>query len=324
MSNRPKRIVVAGGAGLIGQHLCRRLLADGYHVICLDNFFTSHERNIEEFLPNEHFELLRHDVTEPVELDVDETYNLACPASPVHYQHNPIQTLQTSIEGSLHLLRNALRMNTPILQASTSEVYGDPDVSPQSETYHGRVNPIGPRACYDEGKRCAETLFFDFQRMYALPIRVARIFNTYGPGQHPHDGRVVSNFILQALRNEPITVYGNGTQTRSFCYVTDLVDALVRLMENADNFAGPVNLGNPEEISILELARTIISLTGSSSEIVHRALPADDPQQRRPDVSLAERALGWQPTTSLHEGLSRTIDYFRHLDLDLYPPPREK
>ncbi|MBN1554488.1 MAG: SDR family oxidoreductase [Phycisphaerae bacterium] len=316
-----KRILVAGGAGLIGQHLCRRLLADGQYVICLDNFFTSHERNIAEFLPNENFELIRRDVTEPIELAVDETYNLACPASPVHYQHNPIRTLQTSIDGSLHLLRNALRTNTPILQASTSEVYGDPDVSPQSETYLGSVNPIGPRACYDEGKRCAETLFFDFQRMHNLPIRVARIFNTYGPGQHPHDGRVVSNFILQALANKPITVYGDGTRTRSFCYVTDLVDALVLLMENPDNFSGPVNLGNPDEISIRRLAETIISLTGSTSEMVHQDLPADDPKQRRPDITLAEQTLHWKPTTSLTEGLTKTIDYFRRLDLSNFPPP---
>ncbi|MBN1943550.1 MAG: SDR family oxidoreductase [Phycisphaerae bacterium] len=318
---RSRRILVAGGAGLIGQHLCRRLLDDGHSVLCLDNFFTSHERNVEEFLRHPRFELLRRDVTESIQLDVDETYNLACPASPVHYQHNPIQTLQTSIDGSLNLLRNALRTNTPVLQASTSEVYGDPDVSPQNETYLGRVNPIGPRACYDEGKRCAETLFFDFHRMHRLPIRVARIFNTYGPGQHPHDGRVVSNFILQALENGDITIYGDGSQTRSFCYVTDLADALVRLMENPANVAGPVNLGNPEEISIRNLAEKIVSLTGSASKIVHCPLPADDPRQRRPDIALAEKILNWRPTTPLEEGLMKTIDYFRRLDLSLYPPP---
>lgn len=308
-----KRILVAGGAGLIGQHLCRRLLAEGHFVICLDNFLTSREENIAEFRDHPRFELLRRDVIEPIRLDVDETYNLACPASPLHYQTHPIQTLRASVDGARNLLENARRTGTPILQASTSEVYGDPDVSPQSETYLGRVNPIGPRACYDEGKRCAETLFFDFHRLYGLPIRVARIFNTYGPGQQPCDGRVVSNFILQALSGKDITVYGEGTQTRSFCYVSDMVEGLIRLMENRRQFTGPVNLGNPEEISIRRLAEQILALTGSPSKIVYGSLPADDPRQRRPDISLAKRILEWTPTTPLKEGLANTIEYFRRL-----------
>ena len=316
-----KRILVTGGAGLLGQHLCRRLLECGHDVICLDNFFTSHERNIADLRDCPNFQLIRHDVTQPIELDAEEIYNLACPASPVHYQDNPVRTLQTSVVGALNLLNDARRTGATILQASTSEVYGDPDVSPQPESYRGRVNPIGPRACYDEGKRCAETLFFDYHRMYGVPIRVVRIFNTYGPGQHPHDGRVVSNFILQALRNEDITLYGDGSQTRSFCHVTDMIDGIVRMMENAEGLAGPINLGNPDEITIRRLAELVIELTGSRSGIVHRPLPMDDPTQRRPDITLAREKLNWSPVTALKDGLCQTIDYFRRLDLSAYPPP---
>jgi UDP-glucuronate decarboxylase len=316
-----KRILVTGGAGLIGQHLCKRLLDEDHDVICMDNFFTSQKRDIANLLDYHNFELIRHDITQPVWLEADEIYNLACPASPVHYQFNPIQTLQTSIAGAMNLLGNAQRTGARILQASTSEVYGDPDVSPQPESYRGRVNPIGLRACYDEGKRCAETLFFDYHRMHNVDIRVVRIFNTYGPGIHPFDGRVVSNFILQALGGQDITLYGDGSQTRSFCYVSDLIEGLVRMMNNAEGFTGPVNLGNPEEITIRRLAETVIELTGSKSKMVHRPLPSDDPTQRRPDITLAGQKLGWKPATTLREGLQKTIEYFRRLDLNRYRPP---
>ena len=319
--NTLKRILVTGGAGFIGSHLSKQLLDRNHDVICMDNFFTSQKRNISHLLDYHNFELIRHDITQPVFLEADEIYNLACPASPVHYQHNPIQTLQTSVAGSINLLHNAVRTGATILQASTSEVYGDPDVSPQSEDYRGRVNPIGPRACYDEGKRCAETLFFDYHRTRGVNIRVVRIFNTYGPAQHPYDGRVVSNFILQALNNEDITLYGQGTQTRSFCYVDDLVDGMVRMMENEENFTGPINLGNPDEITILRLAEIILELTGSKSKFVHLPLPQDDPTQRRPDISLAREKLKWEPKTKLRDGLIKTIEYFRNLDLTNYHPP---
>ncbi len=316
-----KRILVTGGAGLIGSHLCRRLLEEDHDVICLDNFFTSQKRDIAPLLDYHNFELIRHDVTQPIWLEVDEIFNLACPASPVHYQFNPVQTIQTSIGGAMNMLQIAHRTRARILQASTSEVYGDPDVSPQPETYRGRVNPIGPRACYDEGKRCAETLFFDYHRMYGVDIRVVRIFNTYGPGIHPYDGRVVSNFILQALAGQDITIYGDGSQTRSFCYVDDLIDGMVRMMHNEEGFIGPVNLGNPEEITIRQLAELIIELTGSSSTLVNRPLPQDDPMQRRPDISLAREKLDWAPGTPLGDGLSRTIEHMRKLDLSRYTRP---
>ena len=318
-----RRILVTGGAGLIGSHLCKRLLEEDHDVICMDNFFTSQKRDIAHLLDYHNFELIRHDITQPVWLEVDEIYNLACPASPVHYQFNPIQTLQTSVAGAINMLGVADRTKSKILQASTSEVYGDPDVSPQPESYRGQVNPIGPRACYDEGKRCAETLFFDYHRMHGVNIRVARIFNTYGPGQHPYDGRVVSNFILQALNNEDITLYGDGLQTRSFCYVDDLIDGLIRLMNNTDDFTGPVNLGNPEEITIKQLADIVIELTGSKSKMVCNPLPADDPTQRRPDITLAAEKLNWTPTTTLREGLTRTIEYFSNLHLDNYRRPTQ-
>ncbi len=316
-----KRILVTGGAGLIGQHLCRRLLDEKHDVICMDNFFTSQKRSVSDLLDYHNFELIRHDITQPIRLEADQIYNLACPASPVHYQRHPVQTLQASIAGAMNMLDNAQRTQARILQASTSEVYGDPDVSPQPETYRGRVNPIGPRACYDEGKRCAETLFFDYHRMHDIEIRVVRIFNTYGPGQHPYDGRVVSNFILQALRDEEITLYGDGTQTRSFCYVTDTVDGMVRMMNQDEDFIGPVNLGNAEEITIRQLAEIIVELIGSKSKMAFRPLPADDPTQRRPDISLAKKILHWRPTTLLRDGLSETIEYFRRLDLVQYHRP---
>jgi len=319
--NTLKRILVTGGAGLIGSHLCGQLLDKGHDVICMDNFFTSQKRGIANLLDYHNFELIRHDITQPARLEVDEIYNLACPASPVHYQFNPVQTLQTSIAGAMNMLGIARRTRAKILQASTSEVYGDPDISPQPESYRGRVNPIGPRACYDEGKRCAETLFFDYHRMHGVDIRVVRIFNTYGPGQHPYDGRVVSNFILQALNNEDITIYGDGSQTRSFCYVDDLVEAMIRMMNNTEDFIGPVNLGNPEEFTIKQLAEIIIELTGSSSKLVYGPLPADDPTQRRPDISLAKAKLQWQPATNLREGLPKTIEYFKGLNLDHYSRP---
>jgi len=306
-----KRILVTGGAGFLGSHLCERLLADGHDVLCVDNFFTGTKDNITHLLPDLHFELMRHDVTFPLFVEVDEIYNLACPASPIHYQFDPVQTTKTSVHGAINMLGLAKRVKAKILQASTSEVYGDPKVHPQTEDYWGNVNPIGTRSCYDEGKRCAETLFFDYHRQYKLRIKVARIFNTYGPRMHPNDGRVVSNFIVQALKGEPITIYGEGKQTRSFCYVDDLVDGLVRLMDSADESTGPVNLGNPGEFTILELAQKIIALTGSKSQIEFRPLPSDDPTQRKPDIGLATRMLDWTPRISLDEGLPRAIAYFR-------------
>jgi len=297
----------------LGSHLCDRLVNRGDDVICLDNFFTGDKRNITHLLGRANFELIRHDVTFPLYVEVDEIYNLACPASPIHYQHDPVQTTKTSVHGAINMLGLAKRTGAKILQASTSEVYGDPEVHPQPEAYWGRVNPIGIRSCYDEGKRCAETLFFDYYRQHGLHIKVARIFNTYGPRMHPEDGRVVSNFIVQALRGEPITVYGEGIQTRSFCYVDDLVDGLIRLMDSSDEVTGPINLGNPQEFTIAELAQIILEAVGSSAQIAHLPLPQDDPTQRRPDISLAKDVLGWSPTVDLTAGLSKTIDYFREL-----------
>ena len=305
-----KRVLVTGGAGFLGSHLVDRLIAQGHDVLCVDNLFTGTRRNIEHLLGNPRFEFIRHDVTFPLYLEVDEIYNLACPASPIHYQHDPVQTTKTSVHGAINMLGLAKRLRCPILQASTSEVYGDPSVHPQVESYWGNVNPIGPRSCYDEGKRCAETLFFDYHRQHGLAIKVARIFNTYGPRMHPNDGRVVSNFIVQALKGEPITIYGDGSQTRSFCYVDDLIDGLVALMATPADFTGPVNLGNPDEFTILELAQKIIALTGSKSTIEYRPLPGDDPRQRRPDVGLANEKLAWAPTIALDAGLRRTVDYF--------------
>jgi len=307
------RILVTGGSGFLGSHLVERLLADGADVICVDNFFTGARRNIEHLLGNKRFELIRHDVTFPLYVEVDEIYNLACPASPIHYQYDPVQTTKTSVHGAINMLGLAKRVRAKILQASTSEVYGDPDVHPQSEEYWGRVNPIGPRSCYDEGKRCAETLFFDYWRQHKLRIKVARIFNTYGPRMHPNDGRVVSNFIIQALLGRDITVYGDGSQTRSFCYVDDLIDGLVRLMRTPDDVIGPINIGNPREFSILELASMVIDMTGSRARIVHRSRPEDDPRQRRPDISRAQDQLGWKPVTPVEDGLKRTITYFETL-----------
>ncbi|HEU4660046.1 MAG TPA: UDP-glucuronic acid decarboxylase family protein [Pseudolabrys sp.] len=308
-----QRIVVTGGSGFLGSHLCERLLGQGAEVICIDNFFTGTRRNIEHLIGEKRFELIRHDVTFPIYLEVDQIYNLACPASPVHYQHDPVQTTKTSVHGAINMLGLAKRVHAKILQASTSEVYGDPDVHPQQEAYWGRVNPIGPRSCYDEGKRCAETLFFDYWRQHSLRIKVARIFNTYGPRMHPHDGRVVSNFIVQALLGRDITIYGDGSQTRSFCYVDDLIDALIRLMQSPDDVTGPVNIGNPAECSILQLATIVRELTGSRSKIVYCPLPADDPCQRQPDISKAQSLLGWAPVTPLKDGLIKTIDYFEQL-----------
>ncbi|KAB2927582.1 MAG: SDR family oxidoreductase [Dechloromonas sp.] len=304
------RVLVTGGAGFLGSHLCERLLADGCEVLCVDNFFTGRRSNIAHLLTHPRFELMRHDVTFPLYVEVDQIYNLACPASPVHYQHDPVQTTKTSVHGAINMLGLAKRLGARILQASTSEVYGDPHVHPQTEDYWGHVNPIGPRSCYDEGKRCAETLFFDYHRQHRLRIKVVRIFNTYGPRMLPNDGRVVSNFIVQALSGQPITIYGDGTQTRSFCYVDDLIEAMVRMMASADDFTGPVNIGNPDEYSMLQLAREIVRLTGSRSEIIFRPLPADDPRQRKPDTTLAGERLGWQASTPLSTGLSRTIAYF--------------
>ncbi|QIK79108.1 SDR family oxidoreductase [Sphingomonas piscis] len=309
--NETRRILVTGGAGFLGSHLCDRLLADGHDVICADNFFTGSRRNVAHLLPNPSFELLRHDVTFPLYLEVDEIYNLACPASPIHYQHDPVQTTKTSVHGAINMLGLAKRVGAKILQASTSEVYGDPDVHPQEESYWGRVNPIGPRSCYDEGKRCAETLFFDYHRQHGLKIKIARIFNTYGPRMHPADGRVVSNFIVQAIRGEPITLYGNGEQTRSFCYVDDLIDGLIRLMNSPDEITGPINIGNPNEFSMLQLAELVRDQTGSRSEFVFRSLPVDDPRQRQPDIRRAAELLGWKPNINLAEGLASTIDYFK-------------
>lgn len=305
------RILITGGAGFIGSHLSERLLSEGNEVICVDNFFTGSRRNVEHLFDNPRFEVIRHDVTFPLYLEVDAIYNLACPASPVHYQHDPVQTTKTSVMGAINMLGLAKRLRVPILQASTSEVYGDPAVHPQTEDYWGNVNPIGPRSCYDEGKRAAETLFFDYRRQHDLSIKVIRIFNTYGPRMHPNDGRVVSNFIVQALRGEPITIYGDGSQTRSFCYVDDLVDGMVRLMNTRHEVTGPINVGNPGEFTMLELAEAVLHITGSSSTIEHRPLPQDDPKQRQPNIDLAQRELGWTPNVPLAAGLERTVDYFR-------------
>ncbi len=309
-----KRILITGGSGFLGSHLCERLLNAGHDVLCVDNYFTGRKENIRHLIGHNRFEVLRHDVTFPLYVEVDEIYNLACPASPIHYQHDPVQTTKTSVHGAINMLGLAKRIKAKILQASTSEVYGDPSVHPQTEDYWGNVNPIGPRACYDEGKRCAETLFFDYHRQHSLRIKVARIFNTYGPRMAVNDGRVVSNFIVQALRGQDITVYGDGGQSRSFCYVDDLVDGLVRLMENTpDSFTGPVNLGNPREFTILELAEKVIAMLGSGSKIIHKPLPQDDPMQRKPDITLAKSALGWDPQIRLEEGLKPTVDYFRRV-----------
>jgi UDP-glucuronate decarboxylase len=316
MSNRysiRKRILVTGGAGFLGSHLCERLLADGFDVLCVDNFFTGTRDNILGLLKFPHFELLRHDISQPLNVEVDEIYNLACPASPIHYQFDPVQTTKTSVMGAINVLGLAKRTKARVLQASTSEVYGDPVVHPQMESYWGNVNPIGPRSCYDEGKRCAETLFFDYWRQHAIPIKVVRIFNTYGPRMHPNDGRVVSNFIVQALRGEDLTIYGDGSQTRSFCYVDDLVDGLVRMMASPDDFVGPVNMGNPSEFTMIELAEAVLRLTHSSSKLRFMELPTDDPRQRQPDITLAGNRLGWVPQVPLEVGLSNTIRYFRGL-----------
>ena len=318
-----KRILVTGGAGFLGSHLCQRLVERGHDVLCLDNFFTSQRVNIRHLLDRPNFELIRHDVTLPIWLEIDEIYNLACPASPVHYQYNPIKTMKTSVIGAINMLGLAKRTGAKILQASTSEVYGDPspEVHPQPESYRGNVNPIGVRACYDEGKRCAETLFFDYHRSNHVNVRVIRIFNTYGPRMHPYDGRVVSNFIIQALANNDITIYGDGAQTRSFCYVDDLINGIESMMNGPDDFIGPVNLGNPGEFTIKQLAEIVIELTASASKIKHLPLPKDDPTQRRPDIALAKENLGWQPTIELRDGLARTIEYFRQLDMGRFRPP---
>ena len=308
-----KRILVTGGSGFLGSHLCLQLLNLGHDILCVDNFFTGTKDNIIELLDNPHFELIRHDITFPLYLEVDEIYNLACPASPIHYQKDPVQTTKTNVHGAINLLGLAKRTNAKIMQASTSEVYGDSKVIPQTEDYWGNVNPIGVRSCYDEGKRCAETLFFDYHRQHNLRIKVARIFNTYGPKMHPNDGRVISNFIMQALRNEPVTIYGDGSQSRSFCYVDEIIDALIQLMNSSDDFTGPVNIGNPIEFTIKELAEKIIDLVNSKSEITYKDLPSDDPIQRQPDISLAKDKLGWSPAIQLEEGLNKTIPYFADL-----------
>jgi UDP-glucuronate decarboxylase len=308
-----KRILVTGGAGFVGSHLCEALIAAGHEVLCADNFFTGNKANIERLLDHPYFELIRHDVTFPLYVEVDEIYNLACPASPIHYQHDPVQTIKTSVHGAINMLGLAKRLKARILQASTSEVYGDPNIHPQPEEYWGNVNPIGPRSCYDEGKRCAETLFFDYHRQYRTNIKVARIFNTYGPRMHPNDGRVVSNFIVQALRGDPITIYGDGKQTRSFCFVSDLVEGLRRLMDSPDEITGPINLGNPGEFTMMELAEAVIRLTGSTSRPVFRQAPVDDPRQRQPDITKARGKLGWEPTVALEQGLIQTIAYFDRL-----------
>jgi UDP-glucuronate decarboxylase len=307
-----KRILITGGAGFLGSHLCDMMLARGHRVLCVDNFFTGTQRNVDHLRDNSRFELMRHDVSFPLYVEVDEIYNLACPASPIHYQRDPVQTTKVSVVGAINMLGLAKRTKAKIFQASTSEVYGDPSVHPQTEDYWGNVNPIGIRSCYDEGKRCAETLFFDYRRQHALAIKVARIFNTYGPRMHPNDGRVVSSFIVQALRGQDITIFGSGEQTRSFCYVSDLLDGFVRLMDTPDDVTGPINIGNPVEFTMLELATLVIELTGSRSTIVHLPLPADDPRQRRPDIGLAREKLGWEPQVQLREGLQRTIDYFEN------------
>jgi UDP-glucuronate decarboxylase len=308
-----RRILVTGGAGFLGSHLCERLLVRGDEVLCVDNFFTGSKENVLPLLDDPRFELMRHDVTFPLYVEVDQIYNLACPASPIHYQHDPVQTTKTSVHGAINMLGLAKRIKARILQASTSEVYGDPEVHPQTEGYWGRVNPIGTRSCYDEGKRCAETLFFDYRRQHGLTVKVARIFNTYGPRMHPFDGRVVSNFIVQALTAQPITVYGDGNQTRSFCYVDDLIEAMIRLMETPDPFSGPINLGNPIELTVRDLAEKIVELTGSRSRLEYKPLPNDDPVQRRPDIGLAREVMGWEPTTPLEVGLDKTIAYFDEL-----------
>ncbi len=315
---RRKHVLVTGGAGFLGSHLCRRLLEQGHDVLCVDNMFTGTKDNILPLRDSPHFEFMRHDITFPLYLEGEEIYNLACPASPVHYQFDPVQTTKTSVHGAINMLGLAKRVKAKIFQASTSEVYGDPQMHPQREEYWGRVNPIGFRSCYDEGKRCAETLFFDYRRQHKLKIKVARIFNTYGPNMHPNDGRVVSNFIVQALTNRPITLYGDGTQTRSFCYVDDLIEGFLRLMDSRDDFTGPVNLGNPSEFTIRELAEKVIELTGSRSQLVFEPLPSDDPTQRCPDISLAKTELGWEPTVPLAEGLGKTIAYFENLLLHLH------
>ncbi|WP_426690533.1 UDP-glucuronic acid decarboxylase family protein [Rhodanobacter ginsengiterrae] len=311
-----KRILVTGGAGFLGSHLCDRLLHDGHDVLCVDNFFTGSKRNVAHLLSHPYFELMRHDVTFPLYVEVERIFNLACPASPVHYQHDPVQTTKTSVHGAINMLGLAKRVKARILQASTSEVYGDPEVHPQVESYWGKVNPIGIRSCYDEGKRCAETLFFDYHRQHDLDIKVVRIFNTYGPRMHPNDGRVVSNFIMQALRGEDITIYGDGSQTRSFCYVDDLIEVIVRMMESERGFTGPVNIGNPVEYTMLELAEKVIALVGGRSKLVYKSLPSDDPRQRQPDISVARDRLGWQPSVALEDGLKETIAYFRRLRED--------
>jgi UDP-glucuronate decarboxylase len=313
MKEGNNRVLVSGGAGFIGSHLCARLLASGREVLCVDNFYTGTKRNIAHLIGNPYFELVRHDITFPLYIEVDRIFNLACPASPIHYQNDPVQTTKVNVHGAINMLGLAKRVKARIFQASTSEVYGDPDVHPQAETYWGNVNPIGPRACYDEGKRCAETLFFDYLRQHRLEIKVARIFNTYGPNMHPNDGRVVSNFIVQALKGEPITIYGDGAQTRSFCYVDDMVDAFILLMDSPADVTGPINLGNPNELTILGLAEQVVELTGSRSKIVRRPLPVDDPRKRKPDIALAKTHLGWEPKVSLEEGLPRTIAYFDEL-----------
>jgi len=316
-----KRILVTGGAGFLGSHLSERLVDQGHDVICLDNFFTSQKANVEHLLSKPNFELVRHDITQPLFLEVDEIYNLACPAAPGHYQYNPIKTMKTSVLGAIHTLGLAKRCRARVLQASTSEVYGDPEVHPQTESYRGSVNPVGPRACYDEGKRAAETLFVDYHRHNKVDVRIVRIFNTYGPRMHPYDGRVVSNFIRQALQGEDITVFGDGSQTRSFCYRDDLVEGIVRMMNGPEDFIGPVNLGNPGEFTVSELAELVIEFTGSKSKLVHRPLPADDPTRRCPDISLAAEKLGWEPKVKLREGLKKTIEWFRSIQLEDYRAP---
>jgi len=319
--SQTKRILVTGGAGFLGSHLCERLVEQGHDVICVDNFFTSQKTNVAHLLNLPNFDLIRHDITQPLFLEVDEIYNLACPAAPGHYQYNPIKTMKTSVLGAINMLGMARRCRAKVLQASTSEVYGDPEVHPQPETYRGAVNPVGPRACYDEGKRAAETLFMDYHRMNKLNVRLVRIFNTYGPRMHPYDGRVVSNFIRQALRGEEITVFGDGGQTRSFCYRDDLIEGVIRMMNGPDDFVGPVNLGNQDEFTILQLAQLVVELTGSKAKIVHRPLPEDDPVRRRPDTTLAKKELGWEPTVKLRDGLAKTIGWFQSIDWEAYRAP---